>query len=551
MSESKPEVREASKLPAKRISAAWIIPIVAVLLGLWLVAQHISGQGPQITITFETAEGLQAGKTVVKCRSVAVGKVEDVKLSSDLKSVIATVRMNQSAVDLLREDTRFWVVRPRVGGGSVSGIDTIFSGAFIQLEPGSEERTLNEFTGLEDPPATPQDVPGLRFIIKAKSARSLGVGSPIFYNGYEVGQIEKSDFDQESLLMEHHGFVRAPYNELVTENVRFWNSSGINFDVDSKGFSFQAGSIESIISGGLAFGIPKDSSRGEPVSDGAVFELFDSFSEINKLTLQANLPYLLMFDDSVRGLLVDAPVEFRGIQVGKVVDISFEYLQEPEDRRVPVLIQIDPTRFGNFDVENAELARHEIDKAITQGLRASLRTGSLITGQLYVDLDFEEDADPVTSSKVGELSVIPTQGSSLSRIEDRVVQVLDKVRNLPVEKTLSTATDALAEIKQTAGAATDVANDLKKTSAALEALLTSPDVESLPAEFRLTLKEAQKSIQGVGPDSTLFTDLARTLEDLQATLQSVKVLADTIDNKPNSLIFGKEGAGKDPVPGRR
>lgn len=546
----------AERAPAKKVSAAWIIPILALLLGAWLVLRHVSTQGPTAEIQFETADGIEAGKTQVKCRSVNVGKVESVELGEELRHVIVTIRMNGGNEDLLLPDTRFWVVRPRVGGGGVTGLGTIFSGAYIELDPGvvdegDKDKELELFVGLEEPPATPQDVPGVRFDIIAEDAQSLGIGTPISYNGFEVGRIEESKFDQKDLRMVYRAFVRAPYSDLVTENVRFWNASGVNFQANTEGFSLRTGSVESIVRGGIAFGLPGNSRPGGKVADGTRFELFDNEDDIDEIVFKQPIDFLLMFDASVRGLSDKAPVEFRGIQVGEVKEISFEYIEDSDDRRVPVLIEIDPERFGNVTAGMTDGAREEIAIAIDQGLRATLRTGSLLTGQLYVDLDFTDELEPVREEFVGEIPTIPTQSSSLSRIEDRVMKVLDKIRELPVEKTLNSATDALTEMKGTAAAATVVAEDLQKSSLALEALLTSDEINSIPADVRLTLAETQRTLANVGPESQLFTDLARTLEDFQATLQSMKTLSDSIDNQPNSLIFGKEGTGRDPIPGSR
>lgn len=575
-----PAVREVEKRrPARSISSAWVIPLVAIALGAWLVWQHFERLGPKITVTFETAEGLESGKTPVLCRSVQVGKVTDISLGPELKKVFVTIQMQEHARELLYRDSQFWVVRPRFGGSGVSGLGTLISGAYIELDPGTgeplelepedfeddasedgtrvekeeraEELMSDSFVGLEEPPVTSQSVPGLRLVIQAKDAQSVNPGSPITYSGFEVGKIEQGRFDPESRMMIYQAFIRAPYEELVTENVAFWDNSGVSVKTGARGFEFRSGSLESIIAGGVAFGLPKDKRRGKRVENGATFQLFENYDAVNEIEIQERLTYLLMFDASVRGLAPEAPVEFRGIQVGKVADISFDYRADPDDPRVPVLIKLDPSRFGSIRHETSGQAVEDIAAAVEDGLRATLRTGSLLTGALYVDLDYEEEPEIIRDEIIGGIPSIPTESGSLARIEDRVVEILDKVRALPVEETISTANRTLEEIQGTASAATRLARELEGSSVALERLLSSPDVTGLPVEVRKTLEEARRSLAGVGPDSAIFTDLALTLEDFQSTLQSIKLLSDTIDAKPNALIFGKEGPGKDPIPGSR
>jgi paraquat-inducible protein B len=546
---AKPSPPSAEVRAATRISSTWIIPVVAIALGLWLVWQHYSDLGPQANIRFETAEGIEAGRTKIRCRSVDVGVVEGVTLSADLQHVNVGIRLTGENEMLLNEDTRFWVVRPRVGGGAISGLGTIISGAYLELDPGRSERQTRGFIGLEDPPATPTGVPGVRIQLSASQGGSLGPGSIVRYRGLEVGRIETRRFDEKTQWLVYDVFIKSPFEKLVTSGSRFWNDSGIAFRAGSGGFNFRAGSLDSILTGGVSFDVPRNGTAGEPIIDGASFRLYDNEDSINDVVLQTSLTYLLMFDASVRGLADNAEVEFRGIRIGSVVGVSLGYANQSGEKRIPVLIEIDPTRLTPGENQDPSQAAARIEKLVSEdGLRATLRTGSLLTGQLFVELDFQPEAPPASVGTLGEYRTLPTTSSSFARIEDQLVRVLTKIRELPIEKTLETATDALGEIKKTAETTTQTVEGLKAPIANLDAILASDDMKQAPAELRDALTEARATLAGIGPDSAVYTDLSLTLQDLQSTLQSIKALSESIDNKPNSLLFGREGSGKDPSP---
>ncbi|MFN2475566.1 MAG: intermembrane transport protein PqiB [Chthoniobacterales bacterium] len=496
---------------ARRLSPIWIIPIIAAALGLWLSWKYYSARGPLITVRFETAEGIVAGKTTVMCRSVNVGTVETINLTEKLKGVVVTMQMTSEATRLLTTDTQIWVVRPRYGAAGISGLSTLVSGSFIELAPGVSTTPRRDFVGLEQPPVTPKGVPGLHVALLTDEAGGIAPGTAITYKGLSAGKIESRVFHPENGKIEFDAFISADYAAMVRNNTKFWNTSGVDVQLGANGLQLHTGTLESLLMGGITFGQPAGAPSAPAVSDGASFPLYESLEDTKKFAMRSSVPYLLLFTGSVRGLSNDAPVEFRGVRIGTVNGVSFRYLSDDAQRRVPVLIQIDPSFITNVPSDNTEAAENFVADSVRNGLRASLKTGNLLTGQLYVDMDFQKDAPPATIAEMEGYRVIPTVAGGLSELQDKATALLDKLQALPIEETIRNASAALTSIKSTV-------DELKKTAA------------------------------GFTEDSPVYRKLTATLAELDETLRSVKALADTLNEKPNSIIFGKGKKAPSPTP---
>ena len=529
--------------PTKRWNIVWVVPILALLIGSWLVYQNFKAKGPVVEIRFETAEGIAAGKTEVRCRSVRVGYVKHVELAEDLKSVIIKAELDPEAENLLKRGTRFWVVRPRVSASDISGLGTLITGAFIELDPGQGSDTVSKFVGLETPPATNTSIPGRRLILEAETAGSLAPSSPIYYRGFEVGRIESRRLAKDGSKVIYDAFIKEEYSHLVTENTRFWNSSGIDISAGADGFKVRTPSFQAMVTGGAVFGVPEGMPPGAIVKDGENFTLYRDEDAAQKSTFNPTLKFLLQFDQSVRGLSKGAPVEFRGIVIGRVVDISFNYYTDTsvDDRRIPVLIEIDPYQLRRETADKMSEPNSDfLAKAVGNGLRAALKTGSLLTGAMYVDLDFYKDQPVATLGKAGDITTLPTVSSGLAQLEAKITAILDKIQALPLDDTVRNFSLA-AETSQA------TLKEIQDTAAAARKTLEDPEFRQLPTDVRKTLDELQKSVSSVGPDGAIQGDLLRTLDELRASLRSIKAMTNSIDEKPNSLLFGKDSTGN-PIP---
>lgn len=527
------------------ISPVWIIPLVAALLGAWLVWQHYASQGPLVTVRFETAEGIAEKKTAIQCRSVSIGVVESVRLAPDLKGVITTLRLNQSAAELLKVDTRFWVVRPRLGGAGISGLGTLVSGTYIELDPGVSETPGSDFVGLENPPVTPLGVPGLHITLVADQAGSVGPGSAVVYKGLKAGRIETQAFNPDNGRVEFGVFIEEEFSRLVTPRSRFWNTSGFDLDIGANGVRLRTGSLEAMVAGGVSFESGQsEAGENAPVADGTMFPLHESYDDTKEITLNTPLNYLLLFENSVRGLLPEAPVEFRGIRVGTVSNISLEYLPNDPEHRVPVLIKIDPSLIGDFPEDDMEAAAAMIEERVREGLRATLRTGSLLTGQLFVDLDLLDDVPPMEVTEAGGHRILPTVSSGLEQLQDKLAAVLDKVQALKIEDTVDAATGALTEIKT-------IATDLKTTVASVNTLITSEETQSIPGDIQASLDSLNQTLEGFNDESVLYSDLAAMIRDLRSAIRAMETLATSLERKPSSLLWGNPKDTVSPPKGKR
>ncbi|MDJ0846946.1 MAG: intermembrane transport protein PqiB [Myxococcota bacterium] len=507
----------------RRLSPVWVVPIVAVLLGAWMVFYTWQTEGPSITLVFATAEGIEAGKTKVKARSVEMGVVETVELGEDLESVVVTAKLERGAIPLLREDTQFWVVRARIGMGGISGLGTVLSGGYIEMTPGAGKLGRREFRGLDLPPVTPANAPGLHLTLLSERAGSVSTGDGISYRGFRVGRIESSDFDVASQQMRYGAFIEEPYDSLVSSRTRFWNASGITVSATAEGFELQTGSLQSVLFGGISFGLPEGVAPGAPVEDGASFRLFRNPEAINVRPHEYGVEYVVKFARSVRGLLPGAPVEYRGLRSGQVERILLrELVDENEEgpgsgQEIPVLIRLEPGLLEYGDTEEGVAFLEEtVETAVANGLRASLSTGSLLTGSLYVALDMHPDEPPAEIGRFAGRPTIPTVSSGLEALEQRIAKLLDKVNALPLD-------DVTRSADATLRSADDTLVELRRTVAELRLLIASEDFQQLPRSVETSLAE------------------------LDRTLRSVNALAKTLEDQPNALVFPREHV-KDPEP---
>ncbi|AUH00473.1 MCE family protein [Prodigiosinella confusarubida] len=529
----------------KRWSPVWIVPIVTVLIGAWILFYHFSHQGPEITLITSNAEGIEAGKTTIKSLNVNVGIVESVVLSKDLHQVEIKARLNHGMSKLLSRDSVFWVVKPQIGREGVSGLGTLLSGAFIQLQPGSSEDESKSFKLLDTPPLAPPNSKGIRIILNSEQSGQLNPGDPVLFRGYRVGSVEASQFDPKARMMHYQLFISAPYNSLVTSNVRFWKDSGVSLNLSAQGMRVEMGSLSTLISGGVSFDVPAGWEPGKVARDRAEYKLFDNQNSIQDSLYTEYKEYLMFFDESIRGLQPGAPVEFRGIRLGTVTQVPYfpkEMLQRIDsDYRIPVLIRIEQDRLDKNIRERLNL-NQELHNAWSKGLRASLKTANILTGALYIDMDFypKQKGQRSKPSTVDGYPVFPTVNSGLSEIQQKLISILDKVNNLPLTPMVEQATKTLAEGQSTL-------REMQKTLVTLNRITGSEAMQGLPQDMQHTLRELNRSLQGFQQGSPAYNKMVANMQHFDQVIRELQPLLRTLNEKSNALVFDAPGA-KDPQP---
>ena len=503
-----------------RPSIVWLIPLIAALVGGFVAWRAFSERGPAITITFKTAEGLEAGKTAVKYKDVQVGLVENVTLAQDLSGVEVQVRMVKGAEHWLTEKTQFWIVKPRIAGGQVTGLGTLLSGSYIGMDPVLEGKSAREFVGLDEAPVVTMQEPGRYFVLRSNHAGAVGVGSPVFFRQIQVGQVVSSELDPNDDFVTTRVFVRAPYDQRVRRDSRFWNASGIQASLSAEGVKLQTESIVSILVGGIAFDAPQGEEAEVAAAD-AVFPLYQSQEDADKRHYTRTVAWLLRFNQSIRGLTVGAPVEFRGIPIGQVTDVRIEFERSTDQLVIPVTIEIEPERFIKESFTPEE-RRDAVDKFVASGLRAQLKTGNLLTGQLFISLDIFKDAKPaqvVWNAPIPEFPTIPTP---LEEVTANLTQLVERLGKLPVEQIGGELKDSLAALRVTLQGTKDIGPALQDTLAKVNGTLASTN--------RL-----------IEPQSTVNAELRRALIELSDAARALGLAAQQFQTQPNSVIFGKKG----------
>lgn len=518
----RPSVLDRRQLP----SLIWLVPLVAALIGVSMLVHAWLSVGPEIAIVFQAATGLEAGKTPVKYKDVTVGLVSKVTLSEDGSHVVVSVAMDKSAERLARADSRFWIVRPRIGLAGVSGIDTLFSGAYIGIDAGHDEQSGKKFTGLETPPTIINGAPGKSFVLHADNLGSLDIGSPIYYRRIQVGRMASYHLDQDGGGVSLQIFIDAPYDGFVTAHTRFWNASGIDVSLGANGLKLNTQSLSTLLAGGIAFATPPVVAADTSSTAQTVYELAKDQQTAMAPPDGPSLYIELHFERSLPGLSIGAPVQFAGQELGRVVSINLDY--DPVKQRFPSVVGIElyPQRLGqaldklpkNKDGHHPELF---LQRMVDRGLRAQARSGNLLTGQLYIAIDFVSNAPKVAFDTAARPLTLPTINGDFDRIQEQVANIVAKVDKIPLDS---------------------IAHHLDASLTSLDQTLKQTNAQVLPEATR-TLQQAQQtfgSAQAIlADDAPLQQNLNQSLRELRRAARSLRELTDLLGRHPESLLRGR------------
>ncbi|MGO4381035.1 intermembrane transport protein PqiB [Pseudoduganella sp. RAF19] len=508
-------------------SLVWLVPLIAALIGITLVARSYLDQGPTVVVSFRSGEGLEAGKTKVKYKDVEIGLVRAISLSTDLSKVLVTIDMNKDARRFTAADTRFWVVKPRIGVSGVSGLGTLLSGAYIGVDAGKSQDTSHEFTGLEKVPQVAGDQKGTQYTLHSETLGSIDAGSPIYYRRITVGQVIGYDLENHGQGVAIKVFVNAPYDQYVGKNTRWWHASGVDLRLDSNGFKLNTQSVAALLIGGIAFESLSGRQPDALAQAGSDFPLASDQAKAMREQDGAPITTVFYFNQSVRGLSPGAPVDFRGIVLGEVRSVGVEFDPVKKDFRMPVTVDMYPSRLGRrfqatvADEQDRNAGPVVLERMVSHGLRGQLRTGNLLTGQLYIALDFFPNAAQVKLDMSAYPIEVPTVPNALDELQTQIASIARKLDKVPFDQ---------------------IGNNLRDSLKSADTLFKKVDAQLVP-ELQATLGEARQTFgaaqQVLQQDSPVQSDLRTALQQLTQTLQSLSELSDYLERHPEAIIRAK------------
>lgn len=529
--------KQVESMRQVRFNSIWLVPLVALLVASWMLYQNWSSQGPVITLVASNAEGLEMGKTKLKSRNVDVGRVIDIRLSDDYESAIIKVRMNHGTEQMLRDDAKFWVVKPRIGKEGVSGLGTLLSGAYIDMTPGVKGKLQTDFTILNQPPLSTENE-GMRVVLSSTEGSKLDVGALVHFRGYEVGYVEKVGFDTDKGAITYRVVIRSPYNALINRDVQFWMTPGLSLKSSASGFEVRLDSLETFLAGGISFGLPRGRVAGEPVADMTQFRLFPSKESADNNVYDEFINYVFLFDSNVSGLVPGAAVEFRGVRIGTVLDVPFngismDSLTSLDTPLIPVRARIEPQRLNAVSTSGAmslQKWNELIEDRIDRGMRASLKIGNYLNAAKVINIDFMENPPPVKWKEFEGYRIFPTAPDGLANIEAKVGTILDNLAQVPLNNTFEALGKTMEEANETL-------RQLQAMSKSVQQLLDQTETQQLPADLVATINEFNLTLQTYQANGQIGRPLKENMESLGRALNELQPLLRQLRENPNTLIF--------------
>ncbi len=542
---AKPVIERLRGIPS-RVSLVWLLPLAAALFALFVLWRAYVDRGPLIEIMFESAGGVEAGETRIRRRDVNVGKVEAVRLADDLNSVVVEARLDPQVAPYIDTGTRFWIVNARINTTEISGLSTLLSGAYIEVDwddqPG-ERRT--EFVGLTEAPLTTRGLPGMRVTLDAEEAGYIYVGSPVFLRQMEVGRVERRRLSEDGSQVLFDVFVSAPYHKFVFPETRFYGVSGVEASFGAQGASVRVESIAALFTGGIAFENSETSAASVPIlKDGTNFQLYGNRAEaldsLFESTEDNRYRYIAEFEGSVKGLRPGAPIEYQGLRVGSVVEVSVDLPDsEAEQQRVFAVLQFQPARLGIAE-PTPEILQATMARFVEKGLRVQLASGNLLTGSLLIKLVEKSDAPAASIDLTAEpYAALPTTPSNIEAVTADVETLIGNLANLPLDSLLAAATDLLRNTSDIV-ASTEMKGLPAQLSASLNSInAATNDLPTMMKALTSASQNADDVLQGLSPDSEIYIELAAAARELRVAAKSIAAFAELLEENPNAVITGR------------
>jgi paraquat-inducible protein B len=561
MSESEPKVLVHSEVRrSRRLPVIWAIPVVAILIGAWLAWDTLSKEGPQIVVSFEDAEGLQAGQSQLKYKDITLGTVKSLDFTKDRRKVLVAINTTAQAVPFLTAGTQFWVVKPRLFAGNISGFSTLLSGSYVGLLPGNEtDKAERNFVGREDPPLLDSSVPGHTFLLKTDELGSVNLGSPVFYRGLSVGEVLGWDIGEMAESVTIHAFVRSPFDTYVHDQTRFWNASGVSVKLGGAGVEMQMESLRALLLGGIAFETPTTGPSSEISAENHEFPLFADQDAAKNSSYSRKIPLVGYFNSSVRGLAPGSDVVMHGLKVGKVTDVGLTFDIGKDTVMAPVHFEVEPERVLGVGQQAFKNVADAVQTMVSKGLRATLQSGNLLTGEMLVSLEVVPDAPDEKVTMDGGSFVIPiSESAGLSGLQASAGDLLRNLNGIPfasIGKSLDVMgknMSALTNGPQLQQTLTAMAATMVEAQVALKSVNTDmgPALKQLPQianSLQSTLKQSDQLMRsvnaGYGDNTQFHRDLDQLMAQLNDAVRSFQALADLLVRHPEALVRGRTDSG--------
>ena len=515
-----PEIPEVEVIQHKRLSISiWLIPIVALFISLWLAYQYFAQLGPEITIEFESSAGLKAKQSQIKFRDVAIGTVKKISLKDGDQGVIVTARINKDAQQLINENAKFWIVKPKIDKSGISGLETLVSGSYIELHSNTSDTLKKHFIGLEEEYLDEKNIKGKYFKLNAPNSYDISQGSVVYCRNVEVGEVKHVKLSNNGDMVEFQIFIKEPYEKFINAQTQFFYMSNFKIDLSKSRLDMSLASSTQIIYGGIAFSTPSKQIHNYPIDDNHIFPLFSSEGDASTKRIGYNTKdiktFQMRFAQNLAKLEISSPIKFDNFQIGHVINIESSFNAEKGEMVSEVLVDIDTSVFN-----------HDLNSSLEKGLIAQLAQNNPLLDSLYIELVYDtNNSYQVVSAK--PYNIFPTKSVTFEDMGAKVTTLLNSI-TVMIE-------DSQQPIQ-------NILKNLNKTIKSTNALIKGSGLKKLPKQIEKSLKEFETTLQTtrelIGSNSKMSDDVSESMKEVNKASRALERVLRKIDQKPNSLIFG-------------
>ena len=557
MSKQIPTIKESNRF--NFFTSIWIVPFIALIIASWLAYQYFSELGPEIRIVFSKNEGLKAGQSQIKYRNVPIGTIKKIELQEDGEGIIVIARMDKTVASFLNKSSKFWIVKPEVGIGGVSGLDTLITGTYINMFAEKGNTPIDSFVGQTH--AYRDDTRGEYFVLNTPMGNSnVKVGTPVYLKNLKVGQVEYVVLALDDVSVDVIVFIENEYTPYLRVDSNFWVRSTFSAGFNNGSLNLAIAPVTDLIQGAIEFSSQKK-EKTCTVPNTYVFKLYRNKNEVENTYMRNTQKIIKTFKlktkEKISKLHVGSPIRYQGFEVGNVKEIQVYYDKKTHAMQSYIYVDINLATFSDAKDISGLSGEKNFKKAVQEGLRAQIIPSDPITGFLFVDLTFNHPQDMQTLyTDTDTFTVLPTVVQPSTSIMASASKIMDKISALPLDTLVTSLNKVIANtnnvvnntdtmIKNINKPLTSILNDLKKTIHNINKMTKQKSFTSMPSaldktlkELTKTLKTTKKVVKGYDHNSLLTRRLSDTLKMVMQTSKEMQIFLKMLNRKPNSLILG-------------